>query len=273
MRLIKGVPWIPTPPNKNAQSKKAKREMKKITLILGLLTSVQAFGWRITFDDQTTFNKTYEILTFEKESNYTGMIKQISLGSSLIGFLGVVAPVAGKLGDYKVGQLKKTDKDKDKESSTTLVLASELSPQKYDRTYSEAEIELIKLAVKAASKGLEKLVKSGVLGDFFTKITKEGYTIDYIKSFRPGAGVNFVCRDATSLAKHTIHPIKSNKEIFFVILDKETSSPLYANWGPAYGEFFFRLVDIKAQQADEEITIGDIQLISKGGATSCVIKP
>lgn len=240
---------------------------KKYALIITLLcASSSLFSWRIKFDD-SSFNKTYEILTFEKESNYKGMINQITLGSNIIGFLGVVAPIAGKLGDYKVGQLKKTDTSK--AQSTALVLASELSPQQYERTYSEAEIELIKIAISAASKGLEKLVKSGTLGSAFTKLTKEGYTIDYISSFRPGSGAFNECRDATSLAKHTIHPIKTNQQIFYVILDKETSTPLYADWGPAYGDFTFNLVDIHAENSDDTITIGNMQLISHTGGTTC----
>jgi len=245
--------------------------MKKIllTLCLCLPVNTQIFGWRITFD-QTAHNKTYEILTFEKESDYQGMIKQMSLGSSFIGFLGVMAPVAGKLGEYKVGQLKKIDSTK--ASDTTIVLASDLGPQKYERTYSEAEIELIMITLKLAATGFSKLVESGALGGFFTKTTKKGYTVDYIKSFRPGAGINSTCRDAESLAKHIIHPIKSNEEIFFVILDKKTSTPLYADWGSAYGKFNFRLVELQAQKSREIITVGDMEKTSQTDGKYCEAK-
>ena len=239
---------------------------KKIAIIICALISTQAFGWRITFD-KNSHNNTYEILTFSKESDYRGMIKQITLGSQLIGFLGVIAPVAGKLGEYKIGQLKTPGTSS--KPSTALVLASELPPQKYSREYSEAEIELIKLAINLGAKGVETLVKSGAIGNLFTKVTKEGYTIDFIKHFRPGAGLDSICRDAQSLAKHVIHKVKGNKEIFYVIVNKETGLPLFADWGPAYGDFYFRLATLTATETGEQIIVGDMTTVSSAGGTTC----
>ena len=240
--------------------------MYKIAVIM-LLVSMQAFGWKIDFDP-STYKHTFEILTFESEGDYKRMLSQMSAGSAFNKAVGVVAPLAGKLGGDTVGSLK-AEKKPALPGADLLANAANPAEAAEELKYSAVEIALIKASINAASSIIEDVSKSGLLTDFVNRWTKEGYSIDFIKGFKPTKDNHVKCKDEKSLAKHIIHPIKRNKQIFFVIFDKTTNKLIYADFGHAYGSFTFSLKTIKAETGTAEVTVGDLDELDWEGGKSC----
>ena len=66
-----------------------------------------------------------------------------------------------------------------------------------------------------------------------------------------------------------MHPVKKNKQIYFVIYDKATQQVLYAGYGMAYGEFIFKIVTMVSDKTQEDETVGDLKMISSSDGATC----
>ncbi len=218
------------------------KQMKKIVVMLALCASTQALGWVIRFDDNA-LNKKYDILTFETQGDYDRMMRQANGGKQVNQAALKIVPIVGKV------------------SKTGAVIAP------------DPELKAALAAVATASGILDKVLKTGVVQKTFGNLTKEGYTIDYVNGFNPTAKNNYKCKDKKSLEHHTIHPIKKNADIYYVIYDKETNKVLYSNSGPAYGLFNFKLVKYEDQAGKKsDLRLGDLKLIDKEAGKSCPSK-
>ena len=247
------------------------KQMNKIVLILALSASAQAFGWIVRFDPNT-YGKKYEILTFETVGDYRRMLEQVSIGGKVSETLLVVAPLAIETAEDLKGlsdEAKKAQEATEKKAKEEGKEAPKKESSGLVVTLADPEFKTQLSAVQTGSKLLTKVFEKGLIMGPFSYLTKEGYTIDFISSFAPSTQGNYQCKGAKQLKDHVIHPIKSNKNIFYVIYDKQTNQVLYADSGPAYGFFTFKLGEVESEGTGEEFQAGDLHKINSTGGTTC----
>ncbi len=253
------------------------KRMSQVVLALAFCVSTQAFGWVIRFD-KNTYGGEFEVLTFEEFGDYRRMLRQEMVGKEIEDNLLIVAPLVGKVaGEVNIAGSTKAPakessaagaaKEPAKESSVAEAAGKKAAEALV--TVSAPEFVIAQEAVKASSKLLTEFLKANLFTKPFGYLTREGYTVDYISSFKPSRDGNYKCKDAKQLKDHAIHPIKSNKKLFFVVYDKKSKKVLFADHASAYGFFTFKLVDLVDQETGAQLKVGDLKEINAEGGKSC----